>query len=150
MDDFAAMKIGSAGMAVQRARIQIIAQNLANQQTTGPDGPYQRKQVIFESIPLAGFESELGTALDELLTAAEIESLQSVSVSQIVDDASEPILRYLPDHPHADADGNVAYPNISVIREMTDLMEAHRSYEANMAVTKTIREMLTRAIDVLG
>lgn len=150
MDDLMAMKIGSAGMAAQRERMRVIAENLANQNTTGPNGPYQRKETIFESVPLASFESQLDSALMEVLTAEEIEAIHSVTVKEIVPDNSPPILRYEPYHPQADENGYVAYPNVSIVREMTDMIEASRSYEANLAVTKITREMLNKTIDLLG
>lgn len=150
MDDFAAMKISSSGLAAQRVRMKVIAENLANQHTTGPDGPYQRKDTILESVPMASFQDQLDSALSEVLTTEEIETLYAVAVSDIREDGSEPIKRFLPDHPHADADGYVSFPNISVVREMTDMIETTRSYEANLAVMKTTKDMINRAIDVLG
>lgn len=148
MDDLAAMKISSMGLAAQRTRMRVIAENLANQHTTGPNGPYQRKDTILESIPLATFQDELNAVLGS--GTGEVEALNVVQVKEIAGDGSEPLKRYLPNHPQADADGYVAFPNISIIREMTDMIEANRSYEANLAVSKTTREMLTRAMDLLG
>lgn len=149
MDDLAAMRIASAGMAVQRARIQVISENLANVHTTGPNGPYQRKEAIFVSVPAPAFVGELDAALGEILTPEELAVIQSVAIQEIRPDGAEPIRRLEPGHPHADALGWVAYPNISVIREMTDLMEAQRSYEANLAVMRSSRQMIDRALEML-
>ena len=149
MDEFAAMRISSSGMAAQRLRMRLIAENLANQHTTGPDGPYRRKEAVFQSVPLEVFAGELDSALGDILSPGEISVLQAVAVREIAEDSAEAILRYDPSHPYADSEGYVAYPNISIIREMTDLMEASRSYEANLAVMKTTSDMINRAIDLL-
>jgi len=149
MNDLTAMSISSAGMSAQRTRMRVIAENLANQHTTGPDGPYQRKEVILNSVPITNFQSELDTALDGALSPAEVGNIDSVAVSDIVEDGSEPVRRYDPNHPQADADGYVALPNISIMREMTDMVEATRSYEANLAVMRTTRQMLQSVLDLL-
>lgn len=150
MNDLAAMNISSSGMAAQRARIKIISENLANIQTTGPDGPYQRQTTILQSNPIKpAFESDLESAYADQLTSEELEVLHTVSVGSIRPDGQPPIKRYEPSHPYADKDGYVAYPNISIVQEMADLMEASRSYEANLAVSKSVRDMINQAIDVL-
>lgn len=150
MDDFSAMRIASDGMRAQRVRIQLISENLANQNTTGPNGPYQRKEAIFRTVPVPSFQASLDSALNAVSDSAESRVMQSVSVSGVHSDGAEPLMRFEPGHPDADADGYVAYPNISVIREMTDMMEANRSYEANLAVSKTTTDMINKALDLLG
>ena len=145
MNDFMALDISSAGMSAQRTRLRVIAENLANQQTTGPNGPYMRKEAIFEAAPVQSFGSELEGAMQNL----EGDSPQSVTVSSIRSDGAEPIRVYDPTHPHADAQGYVAMPNISVFREMTDMIEASRMYEANLASSKAANEMMNQAIDLL-
>ena len=151
MDDFAAIKIASAGLAAQRVRMKTIAENLANQRTTGPNGPYQRKEVVLESIELpSSFEDSLDSALAGVLNPEELRTLHSVTVREVRPDGSEPIMVKEPNHPHANSEGYVAYPNINVIREMTDMMETSRSYEANLAIMKTTTDMINRAIDLLG
>ena len=151
MDDFAAIKIASAGLAAQRVRMKTIAENLANQRTTGPNGPYQRKEVVLESIELpSSFEDSLDSALAGVLNPEELRVLHSVTVREVRPDGSEPIMVKEPNHPHANSEGYVAYPNINVIREMTDMMETSRSYEANLAIMKTTTDMINRAIDLLG
>lgn len=144
-----AMSIGSAGMSVQRARMRVIAENLANQHTTGPSGPYQRKEVLLKSVPITEFQTEFDNALDGALSPSEFGTIESVAIDGIVEDNSEPILRYDPNHPQADADGYVALPNISIIREMTDMIEATRSYEANLAVVRSTRQMIQSVLDLL-
>jgi flagellar basal-body rod protein FlgC len=148
MNDFLALDLSSAGMRAQRLRMQVTAENLANQNTVGPNGPYRRKEVVLNAAPLA-FEKDLTNALGELASGIESVPVQTVEVSEVRPDNSEPVKRYEPDNPMADAQGYVAYPNISIFREMTDMMEASRSYEANLAASKATQDMLTAAMDLL-
>lgn len=148
MNDFLALDISADGMRAQRMRLQVIAENLANQQTTGPNGPYRRKEVVFEAAPAtASFDQQLGDAIDA--QGAEEPPAQTVRVAEVRRDGAAPIRVYKPDHPHAGADGYVELPNISIIREMTDMIEASRMYEANLAASKTTQDMLTAAMDLL-
>lgn len=149
MSDFITLDISGAGMAAQRARMRAISENLANQHTTGPNGPYQRKQVVLEKVDLANFADELTGAMENLSTADGKSAVSSVKVGSIAPDGSEPVRVYDPSHPHANAQGYVAYPNISVFREMTDLVEASRSYEANLAASKATQQMLNSAVDLM-
>lgn len=150
MDDFAALKIASTGMLAQRTRLRVIAENLANQGTTGPNGPYQRKEVLLKNVPAESFETALDSALQDSLASDANQAFQAVAVSEIRKDTSEPVLKYDPAHPDAGPDGYVKYPNISIIREMTDMIESSRVYEANLAVNKTTTDMINRAIESLG
>ncbi|MCE5229493.1 flagellar basal body rod protein FlgC [bacterium] len=149
MSDFLALDISGAGMAAQRMRMRVISENLANQHTTGPNGPYQRKEVVMESSPIKDFSDELTGALQQLSTTDGKDAVSSVKVSSVSRDGSEPVRVYDPSHPHADAQGYVAYPNISIFREMTDMVEASRSYEANLAASKATQQMLNGAIEML-
>ena len=146
MNDFVALDLASAGMHAQRQRMAVIAENLANQNTIGPNGPYQRKEVIFRATPLNNFEDSLQAALDK--AAGGGDDLKTVGVAEVRCDNSPPERRYEPNNPLADAQGNVAYPNISIFREMTDMVEASRSYEANLAVAKTTQDMQTAAMQL--
>jgi flagellar basal-body rod protein FlgC len=149
MNDFIALDISGAGMSVQRERLRVIAENLANQHTTGPNGPYQRKDVVLASAPISTFQEAL-EGLVGLESPGSGTPVSSVRVSEIRGDDSEPIKVYDPTHPHRDEQGYVAYPNISIFREMTDLTEASRSYEANLAAAKATKEMLQAALDLIG
>ena len=150
MDDFSALTIASTGMLAQRVRLRVIAENLANQGTTGPDGPYQRKEVLLKNVPSESFEDALDSALENSLAPDANNAFQAVAVSEIRKDASPPVLNYDPAHPDAGPDGYVKVPNVSIIREMTDMVEASRVYEANLAVNKTTTDMINRAIETLG
>jgi flagellar basal-body rod protein FlgC len=143
MNDFVALDLSAAGMRVQRQRMRTIAENIANQHTTGPDGPYQRKQAIIESVAV-DFEREMGAAMNP-----EADSVKSVAVSRIEADSSQPILVHDPSHPDADENGNVLKPNVSAIREMTDMLEASRAYEANLAAARAAQDMLNASMDLL-
>ena len=88
-------------------------------------------------------------SIDSLNLSEPEENIETVSVSEIREDNSEPVKVFDPSHPQADADGYVAYPNISTFREMTDMIEAARSYEANLSAAKTTQDMLTSAMDLI-
>lgn len=149
MNDFMALDISGAGMKAQRMRMQVVAENLANQHTSGPNGPYQRKSVILQSVAQPSFERDLEGAMSSLTNTEGETPLHSVAIGEVRQDASEPLKVYDPSHPHADAQGYVAYPNISIFREMTDMVEASRSYEANLSAAKTSQDMMTAAMELI-
>ncbi|MCL5270420.1 MAG: flagellar basal body rod protein FlgC [bacterium] len=146
MDDFVALDISAAGMRAQRTRLQVIAENLANQQTVGPNGPYRRKEVVLQAVPVES--TAAGATFEQSLADAKA-ALQTVAAPTVVEDPAEPIRQYQPGHPFADAQGYVAYPNISTFREMTDMIEASRSYEANLAAAKTTQDLLASALELI-
>jgi flagellar basal-body rod protein FlgC len=143
MNDFLALDLSAAGMRVQRQRMQVVAENLANQQTTGPNGPYQRKQVVVQAVPV-NFEQNLNAAMNP-----EAQAIHSVAVGRIEADPAPPIRVYDPSHPDADAEGYVLKPNVSPIREMTDMIEAGHAYEANLAAAKATQDMLNSALELI-
>ena len=132
---FRPLEIAGSSLTAHRLWMELISQNMANANTTRtPEGgPYMRKVPIFAE------------RLDEALGA----SPAGVRVEQIADDALPPRYAYQPDHPDADAEGYVAYPNVNVIREMADMMVASRAYEANLAVVETAQSMWNSALEVL-
>jgi flagellar basal-body rod protein FlgC len=131
-------------MAAQRARAELLTENLANAETTrtAEGGPYRRKDVVFSTEPV-------GASFSSLFEEAAGSSLQGVKVSDIVVDGREPERRYLPGHPDADADGYVAFPRINPAEDMVDLMSATRSYQANVAAMSAVKDMIQRSIDLL-
>lgn len=134
MDLNRAMGISAAGMKVQGTRLKVIAENLANANSTGEtpqDLPYRRKTVTFRNM----LDREMGA--------------ETVRVSKIGVDPSDFQRRYDPAHPSADTEGYVLYPNVNSVIEAVDMREAQRSYEANLNVIETSRTMLTRTIDLL-
>jgi flagellar basal-body rod protein FlgC len=130
------LDIASSGMAAQRLRVQLIASNIANSETTRTkDGsPYRRKDAIFQSQDL-GFSGALANA------GVRVASIQT---------SQEPFMtRYEPGHPDADANGVVSYPNVNPVEEMVNLTEASRAYEANIAVVRAAKTMATSALEIL-
>lgn len=149
---FDGYNVATSGMNAQRTRINIVSANIANAQTThGKDGgPYKKQNVIFEEI-LLDKQKELerqnpaNTSMRESYQSPSI----GVGIKEIVDAKNAPVLRYEPEHPDANKDGYVAYPDINPVIEMTDLMEAMRSYEANLTSFQTQKAMDTKVIDIL-
>jgi len=129
--------VTSGALNAQRTRLDVIAQNIANAQTTrGPDGqPYQRRVVSFES-ELLRKENAPGA------------SLQSVRVAEISADKTPGQRVYDPQHPDASADGMVQLPNVNLAFEMVDLITASRAYEANLSVVKNARQMAMKAMEI--
>ncbi len=128
------LKISAGGMTAQTTRLRVVAQNIANQDTTGGSpgaDPYQRRTVTFE------------TKLDRSLNA------DTVSVKSIDRDQAEFPKKYDPSNPSADAQGYVKLPNVNSFVELMDMREAQRSYSANLAVMQAARTMLNRTIELL-
>lgn len=156
MHDLVALDIASSGMAAQRIRMSVLASNLANAQSTrnvDGSGPYKRQMVVFESGTLPQFKEALAAEKATAQPGARSDYLveqqmKDVAVSEI---RSDPSVRrvYEPSHPDADAQGYVTYPDISVMEEMTDMLSATRNYEANLAVSKNTKDMVSRLIDLL-
>jgi flagellar basal-body rod protein FlgC len=134
MEFLKSMAIAASGLRAQAGRMRIISENIANADSTpsapGAD-PYRRK------VPT--FRSEMDRALGASL----------VDLGKTQTDSSDFRVRYEPGHPAADKDGNVKYPNVNPLIEMTDMREAQRSYEANINVIGATRRMLQRTIDIL-
>ena len=129
-----ALDASASGMDAQTARLRIIAQNIANQDTTGSSlgaDAYRRKTITFESV------------LDK---ATGVEKVQVKSVGT---DPSELPLKYDPTNPAANAQGYVKLPNVNSFVEMMDMREAERSYSANLSVMQATRGMLNRTLDIL-
>lgn len=153
--------ISGYGLSAQRFRINVISSNIANANTTRTDegGPYQRKEVVFKTLNFDKILNEELNAdymkyenpLNEEGLDGDIANppLQSVYVDKVVRDDSEPILKYDPHHPDADNNGYVAYPNINPVIEMTDLIAATRSYQANVSAFQSAKSIATSAIDIL-
>ena len=138
---FDALEVLSAGLSAARMRVNVLASNVANAETTRtPEGgPYKRKDVvqIAQSSP-----GTFSSVLDRM-------SLAKPSIAAVIEDQSEPKKVYEPGHPDADKDGFVAYPNINVVSTMTDLMSASRLYQANVTAIETARKMSADAREIL-
>lgn len=145
MSDFGTgFRISSSGMAAQRMRINTISSNMANINTTRtPEGgPYRRKDVVLEAMPeTKNFGEILGVNSPQ-------SDMQRVQVTDVVSDRRAPILKLQPDHPDANEDGYVAYPNINVMEEMTNMIQAQRSYEANVQTFQASKDMALSALEI--
>src|SRR3954465_28174 len=134
MDFLKSMAIAASGLKAQAGRMRVIAENIANADSTAaaPGAePYRRK--------IATFKTELDQTLDA----------QTVALGNIQNDPSDFRVKFEPGHPAADTNGNVQYPNVNSLVEMTDLREAQRSYEANINVIGASRRMIQRTIEIL-
>ena len=143
MSLFSSLSVSGSGMSAQRARAELLVENLANAETnqTPEGGPYRRKDAVFEEDPASGsFSSELSSAIGS--------NASGVAVSQIIVDDSEPELRYMPGHPDADKNGYVAFPKINPAEDMVDLMGASRGYEANVAAISAVKDMIQKSLDL--
>jgi len=140
------MGISAGGMSAQRFRLNVIASNLANQNTTRtPEGgPYRRRDVVFATTLS---ESE-GKVSGNQTTTPESPAL-SVKVVDVITDPSPLVMKYQPGHPDANSDGYVAYPNVNTFEEMVNMLSATRSYEANATIMKNAKEMADKTIDLL-
>lgn len=144
MSLFNVLSVSASGMAAQRTRAELLAENLANAETTRtPEGgPYRRKDAVFATeSQVSPFSSVLQTELTGAVTG--------VGVAEIVQDSREPEKRYMPGHPDADAKGYVAFPRINPAEDMVDLMSASRGYQANISAITAVKDMINRSIDLL-
>ncbi len=143
MSLFSSLSVSGSGMSAQRARAELLVENLANAETTRtPEGgPYRRKDVAFEEDPSIGsFSSEFSSALGS--------QASGVAVGQTIVDEREPDMRYMPGHPDANKDGYVAFPKINPAEDMVDLMGASRGYEANVAAISAVKDMIQKSLDL--
>ncbi len=138
MDIFSSIEINSSGMSAERKRMNLISSNIANARTTRTKegGPYKRKDAVFQATPLPDMPEN------------EANDAPGVSVSKVLEDSAPPQLKYEPDNPDADANGYVAYPNISVVEEMVNMITATKSYEANAASVQAAKDMAKKALNI--
>ncbi|WP_243439031.1 flagellar basal body rod protein FlgC [Fundidesulfovibrio soli] len=143
MDFMTALDVGGSALTAQRTYMNVISMNLANARTTRTadgQGPYQRKSVALESTRVTPF----GKAMDQALG----QELQGVRVTGVVNDNRPPKQVYEPGHPDADQNGYVSYPDINVVEEMTNMIQATRSYEAETSTINTIKAMYNKALEM--
>ena len=139
------MQISASGLTANRLRLDIISSNLANINTTrtAEGGPYRREQAVFSPI---GNNYSFNDVVLGLV--AQPSPTLGVRVNEIQQDNSEGRLVYDPQHPDADANGYVHYPNVNPVTEMTDMISAQRSYEANITAMNATKSMALKAIDL--
>ena len=134
---FRAIDVSGSSLTAHRLWLDSISANLANVNTTrtAEGGPYRRKVPVFAEM------------LDK--TIGGYEDIGGVRVVEIAEDDTPPRLAYQPDHPDADGEGYVAFPNVNVVREMADMLTASRAYEANLAVADAARNMWAGALEIM-
>lgn len=141
MNIFQGMRISSSGLSAERLRMDVIADNIANAETTRtPEGgPYKRKVV--------SFEENLDKSLNKINGKYE-DKMQGVRASSIQEDQS-PLKRvYDPGNPDADKNGFVTMPNVNILNEMVDLISASRAYEANVTAMNAEKQMAMKALEI--
>ena len=144
MSIFNSFNINASGMTAERYRMDVIAENVANVNTTrtAEGGPYKRKVVTFEekNATPATFSSYLGHATEQYTG-------QGVKVSKVSEDTwTQMNIVYDPAHPDADENGYVTYPNVNIVTEMTNLIDASRSYEANATAFNASKSIATTGL----
>ncbi len=142
MGAFDIFKISASGMKAQRTRMEVIASNLSNIQTTGTDegGPYRKKEVVFKSVDVSE-ERNFSDTLGQKMEGVKAESIK---------ESDKPMQKvFSPSHPDADEEGYVTYPNVNLIEEMTDMVAATRAYEANVNVLNTTKDMFIKTLDLI-
>lgn len=143
MDFFSAINVSSSALTAERVRMNLISGNLANANTTktAEGGPYKRKDAVFAATPS---ESSFGRSLD----SATARQVSQVEIQRIVEDQNPPRLQYDPGHPDANPQGYVALPNVNVVEEMADMINASRAYEANVTAVQAAKSMAMKTLEI--
>lgn len=133
MGSFSSMDISASGLYAQRVRMDAIANNIANANTTrtAEGGPYKKHEVVFK------------THMSDLDSSGS-----GVDVDGVIEDQTPPKMVYDPANPDADKQGMVAMPNVNIVEEMVDMMSATRAYEANVQAVNAAKSMATKALDI--
>jgi len=134
----------ASGLTAQRLRMDVIAGNIANAETTRtPEGgPYRKKSVVFQE--------KLNDCLSLPGAAGQGKVSAGVTVAAIVESPDPVQMVYQPGHPDADARGYVAMPNVNIVHEMTDMISASRAYEANLQTMSLAKSMFNKTIDIIS
>jgi len=143
MDLMRTIELAAGGMTAQRTRLNVISMNLANANTTKTeDGtPYRRKTAVFQTVPMgSAFEDQLNHLLESRILGVRVKGVMPV--------AGEFKRIFDPSHPDADKNGYVYLPNVNLVDEMVQMLNANRGYEANAAVIKAAKDMALKAIDI--
>lgn len=140
---FNAMDVSASGMTAQRTRMDVISQNIANVNATRNEKGevYKRQTVVFQENSNMSFDTILSNKLSPY-------KANGVKITAIVEDNSEGIMAYDPSHPDADENGYVTYPNVNTVTEMTNLIDASRSYEANATAFNAAKAMAAKGLEL--
>ena len=144
MSLFDSMAISSSALRAQRYRMDVIANNVANVKTTniGDGTPFRRKLVRFQPRVESDFEALFKTVRGEAVDT------RGVEVVSVISDRTPGRNVFDPSHPDADANGFVAMPNVDILREVTDMMSASRSYDANVTVFNSLKAMIGASLEI--
>ena len=139
MNFLKSLETSASGLSAQRKRMDIIASNLANIETTRTEkgGPYRRKMVVMRT-------KEMDQDFDTIFNS----SVKGVQIDDIVEDQTPFKKVYNPSHPDADGDGYLYKPNVDLIVETTNMLMARRAFEANIAAIKATRQMVIKALEI--
>ncbi|RLG66392.1 flagellar basal body rod protein FlgC [archaeon] len=150
MDLFGVFKVGASGLKIHRMRMDLIAANVANMETTRTPqgGPYRRKDLLVAAVPFSG-RRDFGGIIEAAFEVEEPGTIPygAVPVAVVSDPRPFKVI-YEPGHPDANSKGYVRLPNINPTEEMVNLLTALRAYEANVAVINNARSMITKAFDI--
>ncbi len=137
---FNVLDISASGLTAERMRMDVIANNIANANTTlSVNGePYKKKSVVLASKTNASFSTNLNENINNM----------GVKVVGIIDDTAPPKLKYDPSDPNADENGYVKFPNVNVLNEMVDMISATRSYEANATAVESTKSMVKKTLEM--
>ena len=138
------MNICASGLTAQRLRLDIASENIANVNTTRTENgqPYRRKMVVFQSVGQESFRDVLNKR------AGNFDTNGGVIVREIVEDERPLKSVYNPEHPDADENGYVMYPNVDLLKETVDSMEASRAYDANVTAFNAIKTMAAKGLEI--
>lgn len=141
------LQISGSGLTAQRLRLDVISNNIANAQTTrtAAGGPYKRQDVVF--MPQGG-QSPIPNSIASHVQGLNAAPNGGVQVAQIITDPTPGQQVYDPTNPDANAQGYVTMPNVDLVTEMTNLLSATRSYEANLSVVEASKQMALKALDI--
>lgn len=145
MNLFGVMEVSGSALQAERLRAEVVAANMANAETTRTEdgGPYRRHHVVFQS------EAPGRGAFASHLLSAGGDEIGGVKIAAVVADQGTGLRRYDPEHPDADKDGYVSYPDINPLTEMVDLMGATRAFGLNSSAVQATKSMISSSLDIL-
>ncbi len=143
MDYLKGLQISSSGLSANKKLMDAISSNIANAQTTrtAEGGPYRPREVVFGAEPAR-------KTFDEILEGELGESTQEVHATEVISDNRPPLLVYEPNHPDANSEGYVLKPDVNVMSEMANMIEATRAYEANLAAMNNSKSMAMKSLEI--
>lgn len=143
MGMFDYLTISSTALTAEKTRIDIIAKNMANANTTRATGglPYRRQVPVFKEFGASSFEKMLKAKMNK-------STLKGVKITKIAEDPSPYKTVFDPGHPDADEKGYVRMPNVDIVKEMVDMISAQRAYDSNVTAINTVKAMMNRALDI--